>query len=292
MQRSIMVAQVIFGFSKPNSCLIVLFFLYSFGNLPCALSQRELRLCDTLFQCGNITAGFPFWGENRGEPCGHPSLKLSCDRVSEKTSLNISNILFNVLHIDNKFNTLKLVRQDYSLSFCSVLSFTETKFPPKLLEQSPDYKSLIVYSNCDPNFHYLENFTCSGGGVGSVYQRDAYYQSCPTISTVIVPAGFVPEKEAWNLENVLREGFEVKLKINERPCQNCLKADGFCSFDKFATQFCCKEHFSFYPNRMKEFSGALLGIKCIKTNPSDEEFLFLDGTPPPSFQFVLTGYRG
>ncbi|KAF8111994.1 hypothetical protein N665_0069s0021 [Sinapis alba] len=269
-------------------CFVTLF-MFLFHYCPCALSNQAFLPCDSVFECGNLTATFPFRGENRGEPCGHPLLKLRCDRVSNKTSINISNIFFNVLHIDNTFKTLKLVRQDYSLSFCSALSFTKTMFPPKIFQLSPNYKNLIVFSNCDPRFHYLENFTCSNGGTVSVYHGEHYYQSCRTISEVIVPA------EAWNLENVLRKGFEMKLKINERPCKHCLRTGGFFSFDKFANQFCCKEDFSFYPNRLKEFSGSLLGFKCMKTISNDDGDGELPesstGADPTSFNFLLTGSR-
>ncbi|CAL9224440.1 unnamed protein product [Arabidopsis halleri] len=182
---------------------LVFYVIFLFHNLPCTLSNPALLSCDSVFDCGNITASFPFWGENRGEPCGHPYLKLSCDRVSNKTSvqtffttsLNISNILFNVLHIDPTFNTLKLVREDYSRSLCSVRSFTQTEFPPKLFEQSPDYKNLIVFSNCNPHSLYLQNFTCSGGEIGSVYQNETYYDTCRTISNVTVPVNFVRHLE-------------------------------------------------------------------------------------------------
>ncbi|KAJ4904849.1 Protein kinase superfamily protein [Raphanus sativus] len=273
-------------------CFVTLF-MFLFHYVPCALSNQASLSCDSVFECGNLTATFPFWGENRGEPCGHPLLKLGCDRVSNKTSINISNIFFNVLQIDNTFKTLKLVRQDYSVSLCSSLSFTKTMFPPKIFQLSPNYKNLTVFSNCDPRFHYLENFTCSNGGTGSVYHGEHYYHSCRTISNVIVPAGFMPEKEAWNLENVLRQGFEVKLKINERPCKQCLKTGGFCSFDKSANHFCCKEDFSFYPTRIKEFSGSVLGIKCMKTSSSDDGELLKSstGAGPTSFNFLLTGSR-
>ncbi|CAN7136528.1 unnamed protein product, partial [Brassica rapa subsp. narinosa] len=102
-------------------CFVTLF-MFLFHYVPCALGNQAFLSCDSVFECGNLTATFPFWGENRGEPCGHPLLKLSCDRVSNKTSINISNIFFNILHIDNTFKTIKLVRQDYSVSFCSTLS--------------------------------------------------------------------------------------------------------------------------------------------------------------------------
>lgn len=113
------------------------------------------------------------------------------------------------------------------------------------------------------------------------------------ISSVTIPVGFVHDKEAWNLESVVREGFKMKLKIDERPCQRCLKTSGFCSFDKLATQFFCKEDFSFYKSRIKEFSGALLGIKCTKMSLfAYDEVPSLAGTAPGSVKFVLTGSRG
>ncbi|KAL1192103.1 LEAF RUST 10 DISEASE-RESISTANCE LOCUS RECEPTOR-LIKE PROTEIN KINASE-like 1.3 [Cardamine amara subsp. amara] len=86
---------VLFRFSKLNSCLVLLFFLFSLHHIPCALSQREPNLCDTLFQCGNLTAGFPFWGEARPEPCGHPSLVLHCNH--NNTSLIISGQVYRIL---------------------------------------------------------------------------------------------------------------------------------------------------------------------------------------------------
>lgn len=130
------------------------------------------------------------------------------------------------------------------------------KIPLELFELSPTYKYLTVFYNCDPRVRYLENFTCSEGRVGSVYQSEAYHQSCKTIFNVITPAGFVPEIEAWNLtvlETVLRKGFKVKLKIDERPCQKCLSSGGTCGFNKFGTQFCCKE----------SLKDAINTIKCI-----------------------------
>ncbi|CAE6206768.1 unnamed protein product [Arabidopsis arenosa] len=73
------------------------------------------------------------------------------------------------------------------------------KIPLELYELSPNYKNLTVFFNCDPRIRYLENFTCSEGRIGSVYQSQAYHQSCQTIFNVIAPEGFVPEEEAWNL---------------------------------------------------------------------------------------------
>ncbi|XP_048628795.1 LEAF RUST 10 DISEASE-RESISTANCE LOCUS RECEPTOR-LIKE PROTEIN KINASE-like 2.7 [Brassica napus] len=161
-------------------------------------------------------------------------------------------------------------------------------FPPKIFQLFPNYKNLIVFSNCDPRFHYLENFTCSNGGLVQCITMNIT-TSCRTISNVIVPAGFIPEKEAWNLENVLRGGFEVKLDINERPCKQCLKTGGL-QFRQVCKSVLLQRRLFFYPNRIKEFSGSLLGFKCIKTS-SGELPKSSAGADPTSFNYLLTGSR-
>ncbi|KAH0851794.1 hypothetical protein HID58_090987, partial [Brassica napus] len=253
-------------------CFVTLF-MFLFHYVPCALGNQAFLSCDSVLSVETS-----------------PQHSPSGERIVSfyKTSINISNIFFNILHIDNTFKTIKLVRQDYSVSFCSTLSFTKTMFPPKIFQLFPNYKNLIVFSNCDPRFHYLENFTCSNGGLVQCITMNIT-TSCRTISNVIVPAGFIPEKEAWNLENVLRGGFEVKLDINERPCKQCLKTGGL-QFRQVCKSVLLQRRLFFYPNRIKEFSGSLLGFKCIKTS-SGELPKSSAGADPTSFNYLLTGSR-
>ncbi|CAE6206718.1 unnamed protein product [Arabidopsis arenosa] len=215
-----MFSPLLFRFSKPNSCLVFLLFLSYFHHLPCALSQREPS-CDTLFRCGNLTAGFPFWGVARPQPCGHPSLGLQCQKQSNSTSLIISGLMYRVLEVNITTSTLKLVRQDFSGPFCSA-SFSGATLPPDLFELFPDYKTLPAYYLCDPRIHYPANFTCSNKGVGSMNHDDLYHNHCGGNFNITVPIGYAPEEEGLNvtnLESVLKKGFEVKLNIDERPCQ-------------------------------------------------------------------------
>ncbi|EOA23165.1 hypothetical protein CARUB_v10016809mg [Capsella rubella] len=177
------------GSQTTRFCRILLFLFY---YLPCALNQLDsIWLCNDLFQCGNITAGFPFSGGLRDETCGHPSLKLNCNKVSNTTSLIISGYNYTVLHIDynndNKSLTLGLSRQDFSVK-----------------------------------------------GLGSVVQNSTYRKLCDESFSVIVPTSYVPEEEVLDLahlESVLREGFEVKLKMNKMNCApECLPSSTNCSF--------------------------------------------------------------
>ncbi|CAE5963198.1 unnamed protein product [Arabidopsis arenosa] len=158
----------------PTSCLVLFFLFFLFHPLPWALSKEDLGWCEALFQCGNITAGFPFWGGNRPKPCGHPLLELRC--LKDVTSLNISNHEYNVFDIDQTSNTLRLARTDLLVS-------------------------QLTY----------------------------------------VPTSFIPDEKDLNLthlESALREGFEVKLMIDEIPCQECSSTRGICGFNS-TTQICC-----------------------------------------------------
>ncbi|XP_010440921.1 PREDICTED: LEAF RUST 10 DISEASE-RESISTANCE LOCUS RECEPTOR-LIKE PROTEIN KINASE-like 2.3 [Camelina sativa] len=229
--------------SPTTGFCVILFFL--FYHLPCALSKQDPSgLCGTPFQCGNITAGFPFTGQNRNAYCGNPSLELTCNKRFNTTSLMISGYNYTVLNMDNKSNILRLSRQDFSGSFCSA-SFSSTPLPSDLFQILPSYKPLTVFYACDPRRHFPGNFTCPVAvtGLGSLIQNSTYHKLCDESFTVTVPTSFVSEEETpnlTNLENVLRKGFEVKLKmINEIFCQECLSSGGSCGF-QLSIQVCCK----------------------------------------------------
>ncbi|XP_006279179.2 LEAF RUST 10 DISEASE-RESISTANCE LOCUS RECEPTOR-LIKE PROTEIN KINASE-like 2.7 isoform X1 [Capsella rubella] len=207
-----------------SSCLISLFLFCLFYHLPCASSKQGLGLCETLFQCGNITAGFPFWGGIRPKFCGHASLELHCN-IKNITSLNISNLNYNILQINQTSNTLRLVRADLLGSFCST-TFNSTILPLEISEILPIYKSLTIFYLCNPRLQYLSSYTCPGSGRGlvSAYQSPNYHSSCLGSFIVNVPTGFFPQEKKLNLtflESVLRKGFEVKVKNDEILCEEC-----------------------------------------------------------------------
>ncbi|XP_056863477.1 LEAF RUST 10 DISEASE-RESISTANCE LOCUS RECEPTOR-LIKE PROTEIN KINASE-like 2.3 isoform X2 [Raphanus sativus] len=221
--------------------LILLFLFY---HLPCVPSQKQPTVyCETPFQCGNITVGFPFSGEQRSPSCGHPFLKLSCNKSSNTTSINLSGYNYTVLHIDMKKEslTLRLSRQDFTGPFCSA-SFSSSPLPQDLLQNLPSYKSLTVFYTCDTRRHFLGNFTCRMNNLVSVVQDSRYNKLCDKRFSVTVPASYVPEEEALNitrLESVLREGFEAKLNMEEIPCPECLSTGENCGFI-VTGMGCCK----------------------------------------------------
>ncbi|CAN6851541.1 unnamed protein product [Brassica oleracea var. botrytis] len=201
---------------------------------------EELGWCGDMFQCGNITAGFPFWGGKRPDYCGHTLLELHCNN-NNNTSLNISDQEYCVLDVDQTY-TLTLARTDMLGSFCSA-KFKNTTLPTDILDLSLNAKNLTVSYLCDPRNPYLSsNFTCPLKGIGSVSLRPETQSSCNESFAVNVPMNFFPEEREFNLnqlESVLRGGFEVKVEIDEITCQECSSSGGICSFSG-TTQVCCK----------------------------------------------------
>ncbi|KAL1213121.1 LEAF RUST 10 DISEASE-RESISTANCE LOCUS RECEPTOR-LIKE PROTEIN KINASE-like 2.4 [Cardamine amara subsp. amara] len=205
----------------PTSCLVFFFLFSLFHPLPCASSKREHRRCEAQFQCGNITAGFPFWGEKRYIRCGHPLLELQC--FDSITSLIISDIFYNVLHIDQTSNTLRLARTDVLGSVCS-----NATLPPQIFDLLPAYKSVTLYSCLSDHKNLQEPYLSSNPCPNAESESPVYPESCHNL-TVNVPE----EKDLnlINLESVLGEGFEVKVKIDEKACQECLSTHKLCGFN-------------------------------------------------------------
>ncbi|CAN7016262.1 unnamed protein product [Brassica oleracea var. botrytis] len=260
INQSVMFSPILFGFSNPNSCLILIFFSFYFHHLPCALSQPDLKFCDNLFHCGNITAGFPFWGEARPEPCGHPSLGLHCHQNSNKTYFIFSGQMYSVLFLDNSTNTLGLARQDFlGVSFCNS-TLTGTTLTNELFQLSPEYTTLFVYYLCEPHLTNPANFKCPKIGIASLHRSNENHKKCSASFNITVPTSYAPEIKSLNLarlQSVLRKGFEVKLRIDGRPCQECKSTGGVCGYD-VGTPVCCKRNSS-------------SKIKCNRMIPSVDE---------------------
>uniref|UniRef100_A0A0D3ANG7 non-specific serine/threonine protein kinase n=1 Tax=Brassica oleracea var. oleracea TaxID=109376 RepID=A0A0D3ANG7_BRAOL len=216
----------------PTSCMILFFIFYRFHQILCASSEKEIGRCDALFQCGDVTAGFPFSGRNRPEVCGHPLLRLHC--INNITSLIISNQEFYVLKINKTSNTLTLARPDLLGSFCSS-TFTKATLPTEIFELSPTYKSVNVFYLCAPFLSYPSSSKCPEIGPISISEKPEYNNTCRESFTVNLPTSFLPEEKELNmthLESALREGFEVKVNIDENACQECLSSHALCGFDQ------------------------------------------------------------
>ncbi|KAK6279789.1 hypothetical protein POUND7_020056 [Theobroma cacao] len=71
---------------------------------------------DARFKCGRISVGYPFSGDGIPVYCGHPRLQLHCE---ERTAtIEILDVRYQVLHIYEEKQILRIARQDFLNDFC------------------------------------------------------------------------------------------------------------------------------------------------------------------------------
>ncbi|CAH8360600.1 unnamed protein product [Eruca vesicaria subsp. sativa] len=228
--KLVMKSPALIRFSEFSSYLAIFVLFSLLYHLPCTSSKQGLGGCEAPFQCGQITAGFPFWGGNRPQHCGLPLLELHC-RNKSSTYLIISDQEYSVLKVGGQSSyTVKLVRADLLGPLCSA-KFKTTALPSDIFEILPDYKDFGVYYLCDPEY-VKGDITCSPDK-GLVLLPDepeygvSYCNNSFTVTTSSIPG------------RAISEGFEVKVKIDEKTCQECSSSGGICSFNG-TVQVCCK----------------------------------------------------
>ncbi|CAN7084642.1 unnamed protein product, partial [Brassica oleracea var. botrytis] len=89
--------------------------------------------------------------------------------------------------------------------------------------------------------------------LGSLVQNSKYRKLCEKSFKVTVPTSYVPDEQALSLthlESVLKKGFEVKMTIGEKFCQDCIIPGGhcglICSDTMYTTGDVCIHHFLFF----------------------------------------------
>ncbi|KAI9160707.1 hypothetical protein LWI28_010839 [Acer negundo] len=69
--------------------------------------------CSIPFLCGKISVGYPFWGEDRPQSCGHPDFGLKCDAINNPTTTIVLNqVNYYIKDIDEEAHVLKIVSKD------------------------------------------------------------------------------------------------------------------------------------------------------------------------------------
>ncbi|KAL5809910.1 hypothetical protein ACOSQ4_026478 [Xanthoceras sorbifolium] len=239
-------------FSSSLSLSLVCFLLVIFLKIQSSSTSSNLDLCSQPFQCGTVTAGYPFWGRpDRPDFCGHPKLKLDCDK-NERTTITIEEVNYHVLDINVSTRTLHIARKDYYLEgICPPhLQNSNTTIDSQLFDFSPadEYENVTLIYGCPPSStNILEHFTCHINGVthydhGFIEPGAKGPGACN--ASVFVP---VPKKlyeatigNSSALEQALQEGFEWKWKvIGGVPCEDCTNSMGSCGNDIVSNETIC-----------------------------------------------------
>ncbi|KAJ6371021.1 hypothetical protein OIU77_001514 [Salix suchowensis] len=226
------------------------FLLLLFIQIPSSLSNDDLySACRKDFVCGNISAGFPFWGAGRPPACGIHELELKCE--NNITKMDISQVAFRVLKINHEDEILRIAREDYWVGLCPPQFMNS--FNPKIFEPVEGYKFFTFIYGCKYASTTVlgpKTFTCkindvNGQNVSN--KGDNGPEDCN--GSVFVPVSITDSPPDWDMaalerkmeafEEQLRKGFEVRWKVEMDLCWECYKSSGVCGFNNVNSQPTC-----------------------------------------------------
>nr|XP_034889588.1 LEAF RUST 10 DISEASE-RESISTANCE LOCUS RECEPTOR-LIKE PROTEIN KINASE-like 2.7 [Populus alba] len=221
---------------------VLVLVLLLFIQVPSSSSNDDLfTACSKKFVCGNISAGFPFWGNDRSPACGIPELELRCE--SNIPKMKINQVAYRVLGINQDDGTLRIAREDSFVGLCPP-QFMNSTFNPKVFESVEGSKNLTFIYGCKDAPTTIPGripFTCK---INEVNDQSGYIQVGDTgpgecYVSVFVPVSVTDWQPFGNmLEEHLKKGFEVRWKV-DRECWECKTSSGVCGIDYATNQTTC-----------------------------------------------------
>ncbi|KAD2805702.1 hypothetical protein R6Q59_029265 [Mikania micrantha] len=249
-------------------------------QFPVLRSQetRPYDACNQPIRCGNIEFGYPFWGLNRPDYCGHSSFQLTCE--SNDPMLVLDSVPYRILDIESSAYTITIARNDLWSNLCPQF-LHNTTYNSTLFNDNFDQENVYLYYGCRDNY-----------GASGTPGADNFRFACTVNDTQIDnyfyrPGGLVPDiannlvqcnnsvsvpvnrssvtLTVSELRSALRDGFELQWRVNTDVCDRCVRSNGRCgsnstSPDGFAC-FCANGNFSRTCNNTGEIGGAAGGSK-------------------------------
>ena len=241
--------------SPSKTLLLVLTFIATVLIQPLIIScddddddEDKYLNCYSSLNCFRYSnLGYPFWGPNRPDYCGHPSFKLTCE--DEAVKIEIESTTYRVLEIDTNTQALTVARIenntcprylknstfDSNIFYYSSntqplkLLYDCSSLPPKLPGRfscninSTYYVNLIVTQDTDSDT--LNNVRCNHGVDVAISQSEMQ-----TLKS---------KPSADNLIKALETGFELQWRIDNSLCYQCQNSGGQCGSKPSLGEFAC-----------------------------------------------------
>lgn len=233
-----------------NSLPLVLFFiLFAFIKIPAALCTDDTRYsdCKKTIRCGNISnIGYPFWGINRANYCGQPGFELKCE--DDVAMIKMSQNTLRVLDINPQQDILKVAREDYWNGYCPV-ELIDTTIDFNHFDYGSNLRNLTIFYGCNlPSMlvSILQNKCVINGNTmdvscaTTILPFDPRPEACH--GSVIVPIYETAARnllDLINMNDALKEGFELKWKVDDGQCRKCRDSDGVCGYNQTTNSFNC-----------------------------------------------------
>lgn len=232
-------------------CLFfLLIFLHIKPKFSSAQNDEKYTNCKQPFQCGDFTANFPFWGEkSRPSYCGHPNFELKCAN-NDIPTIQISKQNYKVLKINQENPFLDIVpmyildeicpnnssnNNNNNNNFLPFFEFTSATTDLTLFSDCTILNSLMSGSyhkfNCfslpnhDPHEFYVFQ-PISNANIGVCKDNVQVPVQIPTDVNE-----FLKDLSDKEVDDVLKNGFQVRWIINDTWCGKCRDSGGECGYN-------------------------------------------------------------
>ncbi|KAJ9676954.1 hypothetical protein PVL29_022108 [Vitis rotundifolia] len=274
-------------FSQSSLLFSLILFLLS-HHFPCSLCLDDFHHsnCTSLFEfecrhdLGKIE--YPFWVYgHQPEYCGHPLFKLYCE--VEHAIIEIKSRKYKVLSINPKSQILRIVTMEVlprehivcpqsplmdSTPFnytthVEMVAFTLT-YDCSSIGDHPGAYDFSCTMNDSLHQAYLARNLSVATELQSRCEYSAIIHEFPVL--VLELEGLV-NGSSDDVEEVLREGFEVQWTADNAICKECVGSGGTCGYNTTSNKSCCLCRDKPYPN------------KCSSMYPSSPLLLFSSSIP-------------
>ncbi|XP_052293974.1 LEAF RUST 10 DISEASE-RESISTANCE LOCUS RECEPTOR-LIKE PROTEIN KINASE-like 1.2 isoform X2 [Citrus sinensis] len=213
--------------------------------------EEAYSKCSASFSCGNFTdIGYPFWSNDQPDYCGHPGFKLDCQ--GDTATIDINSQKYDIVEIYHESQILKIAKADFMSNIC-LINFINSTLDFNLFEYtfSDQNASLLYYCDHLTEHHQprIQKFTCPinnrsidcSFSAPAISSYDELTSRCK-ISLLIPVLALAVEGftiHSWSIDQVIKEGFEVKWIIDHGPCNDCLISGGKCGYNGTTNDFTC-----------------------------------------------------
>ncbi|KAL5817956.1 hypothetical protein ACOSQ3_026334 [Xanthoceras sorbifolium] len=233
----------------------IFFFLIFVPPSYCDGYDEQLSACRRpyLYPCGSsrLNILYPFWGGDRLPYCGRKGFEIKCDKDNEYHFIESDTQKFRVLNISDIGPIMTIARYDLWNDYCPGIVTQEIAFDQNLFKYGPNVRNLSLFYDCrevipPQNSNYV---SCKVGDEDKTgfYAIDIAGLRLPNLTDTCTKGIKVPVQLAaledlrpGNLEQALKQGFDVEYNTDNILCAKCLATLGICASNSSnSEQFIC-----------------------------------------------------
>ncbi|KAK1564773.1 hypothetical protein Q3G72_011356 [Acer saccharum] len=244
-----------------NTIYLFFFLLVAVPPFYCVGYDEQLSACSgkNIFQCGSGTGLnmlYPFWGGTRPKYCGRKGFEIRC-LDNQYHFIDSAAQKFRVLNISYLESIMTIARDDLWNDYCSGILNQEIDFNHNIFKYGQNVRNLSLFNDCrdaisplqGPN--YINCSTVEGEEITTgFYAIDIpelrltnLSNTCQLGIKVPVLLAALADLQWGNLEQALKQGFEVEYIADSIPCVQCIATGGICGSNISNTeQFICLCH--------------------------------------------------